>query len=160
MSDDWPVYSQHPFIAKGPDKAYAESHYLPELKKAWAHIERTTGYRWKCTSYWRNSPSHRLGVSLDIAPDISAKSDHLYAVSKNSDPVLYKRTALIRKLQHAARTYTGGTYMVGVFIEPDHLHLQVLQAEPKKGFMRIVKWKVAKPIYPDTYQRMALPIMK
>jgi hypothetical protein len=158
---DWVVVSQDPNIASPSDKAYAEKHYLPELVHAWQCIERYLGYRWKSTSYWRRSPSHHKGIALDIAPDVSPSSATLYAVTNQSDPVLYKRTQLIRGLQAVAREFTtlDPTLSIGVFIEPDHLHMQVFERSELFTPMRIVKWKVAKPCYPDTYDRMRLPMM-
>lgn len=154
------VNSQHPEIAPVAYRHKAMKNYLPELIRAWQHIEQNTGYRWKCTSYWRDSPSHSLGVSMDIAPDFTSTAEPLYSVSQGSDPVLYKREALIRKLQVAAATFEPGPFAIGVFIEPDHLHVQAM--DPKEGgpIMRIVKWKIAKPVYHDTYQRMQLPLLK
>lgn len=158
---EWEVFSQHPNVAPAHEKAYAEQHYLPALVKAWQAIEQQTGYRWKCTSYWRMSPSHSTGAALDIAPDISPSSEKFYAVNNGSDPVLYKREAMIRDLQAVAQAYPHHKdYLVGVFIEPDHLHIQLLQPEEGAGGMRIVKWKVPKPVYGDTAERMQLPLIR
>lgn len=153
------VVSQNPNIAKPNEKFYAEKYYLPELLRAWKHIEQVTGYRWKSTSYWRDSPSHKRGVSLDIAPDISPASEKFYAVTNGSDPVLYKRLRLLRALQQAARTFPIGPFQLGVFIEPDHLHIQVLKRGEGDLGMRIIKWKVPKAVYGDTYERMRLPLI-
>jgi len=157
---NFPVVSQDPQLPSASKKSYAENNYLPELIRAWHHIEQMTGYRWKSTSYWRQSPSHQHGVSLDIAPDISAASEPYYAVTKGSDPVLYKREKLIRQLQDAAASFEPGPYLIGVFIEPDHLHVQVLDPNEGGSGMRIIKWKVPKPVYSDTYQRMQLPLIE
>lgn len=157
----WDVLSQNPDVAPAHEKQYAEKHYLPELVKAWQAIERETGYRWKCTSYWRLSPSHSTGAALDIAPDIASNSTKFYAVNNNSDPVLYKREEMIRDLQRVAADYpVHKDYLIGVFIEPDHLHIQLLHPEEGAGGMRIVKWKVAKPVYGDTESRMRLPMFR
>jgi hypothetical protein len=157
----WPVISQDPDVARGAKKVFAERNFLPELIRAWQHIEGVTGYRWKSTSYWRRSPSHRHGVALDIAPDISPDAEKFYAVNNGSDPVLYKREKLLRDLQLAAETFKGGKYQVNVFIEPDHLHMQVMKyTSTDDRPMAIIKWKVPKPIYGDTFRRMKLPIIK
>lgn len=157
---DWPVVSQDPEIPSSQLKQYAEAHYLPVLIRAWQAVENETGYKWKSTSYWRKSPSHVTGAALDIAPDVSPRSAKHYAVTNMSDPVLYKREALIRDLQNVAADWRPGPYIVGIFIEPDHLHMQVFRRTPgdDRG-MIIVKWKVPKPVYGDTLTRMKLPLI-
>lgn len=132
---------------------------MPALLKAWQAIEAFTGFRWKSTSYWRRSPSHSKGISLDLAPDIAPQFENQYAVNRGSDPVLYKREALIRSLQHmAAKTSVPG-FKVGVFIEPDHLHVQLFSLTDDGPPIRIVKWKQQKPSYGDTAERIKLPIL-
>jgi len=148
------IVNQIPNVASPKTKAYAERHYLPWLVAAWMHIEATTKYRWRSTSYWRMSPTHQHGEAIDIVPDIAKSSQHLYSVAHNSDPVLYKRTKLIRSLQEAAATFRKGPYLLGVFIEPDHLHIQVLRHDGDRRPMIIVKWKQPKPVYKDTYDRI------
>jgi len=143
--------------------------FLPVFLNVWRAIEKVTGHRWKNTSYIRDSPSHKRGQAFDLAPDFSPVAASHYAVTKNSDPVLYKRTKLIRQLQ----TLTTVKFVplsgmkLGIFIEPDHLHIQVLSGErdpstsiPDSLPTHIVKWKVAKPVYPDTYERMNLPMLQ
>lgn len=131
---------------------------LPVLIKAMQDIERMTGHRWKVTSYVRESPSHRTGYALDIAPDISPAYAHMYAVTLGSDPVLYKRVPMIRALQEYAARATPKRFTIGVFIEPDHLHIQLFdpQGAPE---VRILKWKQPKPVYSDTNERMKLPLI-
>jgi len=160
LGNSYQIANQDPYIASLPYKREAEQNYLPYLLLAWRIIEDSTGYRWKCTSYWRRSPSHQYGVSLDLAPDISARSERLYSFSKMSDPVLYKREALLRKLQVACANMPEIPFLIGIFVEPDHLHLQVLRKDRPGPFMRLVKWKQPKTIYPDTLQRMALPLIR
>lgn len=155
----WPIVSQHPSIAHQAQKKYAEAHYLPVLVAMWQHIERVTRFRWKSTSYWRKSPSHSSGCALDIAPEITAKSASYYAVTMNSDPVLYKRETLLRLLQKATLSAPDLGYTVGVFIEPDHLHIQLFPYDPRYGNARLIKWKVLKPVYPDSAERMTLPLL-
>lgn len=162
MTSSWPLLSQDPKIASLEQRQYAIAHYLPLLINIWKAIEHQTQFKWKCTSYWRASPTHRTGAGLDIAPDISDKSSHLYAVNNFSDPVLYKRTALIRHLQMVAHSYSVPHYDLGIFIEPDHLHLQILTramvANPN-GRIYVVKWKGPKMSYSDTNSRMRLPML-
>lgn len=154
----WEIISQAPDIASGTKKHYAEKYWLPELVKAWSSIEKVTGYRWRCTSYWRYSPSHKEGYALDIAPDISPLSWDAYSGHRGSDPVLYKREKLIRDLQNLNSLGQTSIYNIGVYIEPDHLHLHVLQKERKSKY-RIFKWKIEKPLYSDTKRRYNMPLI-
>lgn len=154
----WDICSQAPNIAPPSRKRWAETYWLPELIKAWNDIEKVTGYRWRCTSYWRQSPSHKMGYALDIAPDIHPDSASHYAVNQGSDPVLYKRGILIRKLQKLNDLPTESKFNLGVYIEPDHLHLHVLTKDQPQTY-RIFKWKVPKPVYSDSINRINLPMM-
>lgn len=157
----WPIVSQHPNVAPFAQREYADTHYLPKLVKLWKLIETVTGYRWRSTSYWRRSPSHSSGCAFDIAPDIAQSAAHFYAVTNMSDPVLYKRQQLIRDLQRVcllAPDFTNVT--MGIFIEPDHLHLQILSRTVATQKCRVIKWKVIKPVFPDSESRMALPMFK
>lgn len=142
--------------------------YFPWLK--WAHtaVESATGYQWRPTSHWRQSPSHSQGIALDIAPEITPSDRKFYAVYRRSDPVLYKRAKLLRQLQSLCRKYNraiqDGTfvmpYSIGLFIEPDHIHIHIAAPDPETGpQLEVVKWGIAKPVYPDTYQRMKLPLI-
>lgn len=154
----WDVYSQNPSIAHPSRRHWAETYWLPELIKAWNDIEKVTGYAWRCTSYWRFSPSHKMGYALDIAPDIAPFAESAYAVNKGSDPVLYKRGALIRKLQNLNSLPTESKFNIGVYIEPDHIHLHILKKDQAQTY-RIFKWKVPKPVYGDSSERIKLPML-
>lgn len=138
----------------------APGKYLPVLVDLWSWIEAYTGHRWKSTSYIRDSPSHKWGYALDIAPDIALTSQSKYAVYKRSDPVLYKRERLIRQLQQlAAEIPPHSEYSLGIYIEPDHLHLHVMSADPVPE-IRVFKFSVDKSIvYPDSAERMKLPLI-
>jgi len=158
----WPIVSQHKGIATPADTESAEKVYLPELVNAWQIIEKTTGYRWKSTSYWRKSPSHHRGIALDIAPDIAAGSINYYAVTNGSDPVLYKREKLLRDLQHVCAIFhtLDPNLSIGIFVEPDHLHLQVFERAELQTPCRLYKWKIAKHSYADTLSRMEMPLIR
>lgn len=162
INKQWPIVSQHPTVADPSSKAESEREYLPELVNAWRAVEKGTGYRWRSTSYWRMSPSHSRGISLDIAPDISPSDEAQYAVSYGSDPVLYKREKLLRDLQDVCASYTSlnQQYSIGIFVEPDHLHMQVFLRSDLITPMRLYKWKVPKKEYADTLTRMELPLIK
>lgn len=134
--------------------------YLPQFCLIWKAVELATGHRWKCTSYIRESPSHKRGQAFDLAPEFTPEGEKTYAVSKGSDPILYKRTVLIRQLQTLRNIdFSGdGSNSVGIFIEPDHLHIQIMAKAAGERFpTSIVKWKIEKPVYPDTKQRSNLP---
>lgn len=118
-------------------------------------IEEVTGFKWRITSFIRDSPSHMKATSLDIAPDIDEASKHAYAVTHKSDPVLYKRTGLIKKLVSLQmRPQISPGVNVMIFIEPDHLHLNLAQGQLS---FEVIKWGVKKYCYKDTDQRSALP---
>lgn len=154
----WDIVSQIPNVASESKRKYAETFWLPELIKAWDNVEKVTGYRWRCTSYWRLSPSHKEGYALDIAPDIADGSAQYYAVNKGSDPVLYKRAVLIRKLQKLNDLGVTSKYNIGLYIEPDHIHIHVLQKEVPETY-RIFKWRILKPVYADSAKRMSMPLI-
>lgn len=157
--------NQHPQVA-GRRKIALQRKYLPELLRIWNLVEFYTGYRWRGTSYWRKSPSHQTGRALDIAPDIAPSAKSEYAVFKGSDPVLYKRTKLIRALQRLSRDQNPlkSNVVIAMAIEPDHIHIHVMDREQEQGVdsqrIRVVKWKVRKPIYSDTDERMNLPMLQ
>lgn len=138
----------------------ADYTYLPVLLKLTSAIELATGYGWKVTSFVRQSPSHQFGVSLDIAPDLSASSFPSYSVAYGSDPVLYKRETLIRALQEVAARWVYPENDLGIFIEPDHLHLQIFANGGASGTIRVIKWKQVKNCYRDSSERINLPLMK
>lgn len=153
------IPSQDPHVATRAHREIAEHDWLPELVKMMLLVEAETGYRWHATSYWRKSPSHHKGCSLDIAPDIANSSKKYYAVYNNSDPVLYKRTRLIRDLQRAVKHWHSTEYSLGVYIESDHLHMQVFPHTDAKGRARLFKWGLPKHNYPDTMMRSRMPMI-
>lgn len=154
------VISQEPGTISDGDSIATARYYLPAFILAWNAIEEVTGHRWRCTSYIRNSPSHIRGQAFDLAPDIHPSAAHAYAVTNQSDPVLYKREPLIRALQ-SLRMDKFGDLPMGAFIEPDHIHLQILKPNSGERFpFSVIKWKIAKPIYPDTFERMKLPLIQ
>lgn len=155
------IVSQDPSVVSSQDKQRSATLFLPQFIQLWADLEKATGFAWKCTSYLRDSPTHQRGQAFDLAPDIASNSEQYYAVYKRSDPVLYKRATLIRALQSLRNNdYSNGQNKIGIFIEPDHLHVQVLSPQGGGDFpTNVIKWRVAKPIYPDTYDRMDLPML-
>jgi hypothetical protein len=159
----FPIYSQNPSIA-GSERQKIEANFLPALIFLWHLVEEYTGHAWKCTSYWRNSPSHRHGYALDIAPDIAPRSERYYAFSKMSDPVLYKRTPLMTALQKMAKdprlSSRHWPFVFSAAVEPDHIHLSLFAPDQRRSLdnVSILKWKVEKPIYPDSKNRMNLPM--
>lgn len=154
------IISQNPEVISEADRLQTAAYILPEFIRIWRDVESATGFRWKNTSYIRASPSHKKGHAFDLAPDIAPDSKGQYAVYNGSDPVLYKRAPLIRALQTLIHNEYG-KFPMGIFIEPDHLHIQVLKPGGGHRFpTNIIKWGIAKPIYPDTYERMKLPLIE
>lgn len=157
------IVNQNPTIA-GVNRMAAEVNYLPALIFLWHLVEQYTGHRWKCTSYWRNSPSHKHGYALDIAPDIAKHAEQFYSFHRRSDPVLYKRTPLMEALQRLAQdprlSARHWPFVFSLAVEPDHIHLSLFGPDHRAGIQNVsvLKWKVAKPLYPDTYRRMTLPM--
>lgn len=153
------VVSQDPSVLSETHRTFVVPTFLPQLINIWADIERVTGHRWKCTSYLRQSPSHAKGHAIDLAPHIAPSSTKHYAVYNGSDPVLYKRAPLISALQTLKnKDYSGnGSNFMGIFLEPDHLHVQVLGTNRTDSPTSVIKWGIPKPIYKDTEQRMGLP---
>lgn len=157
MLGPYKVLSQDPSVLSPTQRAYVVPNFLPQFMNLWHDIEKVTGHRWKCTSYLRQSPSHSKGHAIDLAPHIAPSARQHYAVYNSSDPVLYKRIPLIRQLQTLRnRRYAKGN-SIGIFLEPDHLHIQILSNEGTEHPVSIVKWGIPKPIYGDTDQRLALP---
>lgn len=131
---------------------------LQDFVPLWLAIEAATGHRWRCTSFVRRSPSHQHGVAIDLTPYVTDRDLQHYSVTKMSDPVLYKRVPMIRALQRVAQNFLPKHGDIGIFIEPDHLHIQRFTAsEPPR--VELVKWKQPKFTYPDTLQRMKLPLI-
>lgn len=154
--------SQDPLAMKDEFRYATVTRLLPQFLAIWKAVEEATGHRWKCTSYIRNSPSHRRGQAFDLAPDIADSAKSSYAVTNGSDPVLYKRETLIRQLQTLRDIdfSLDRSNRVGIFIEPDHLHIQALAPDNSAEFpTAIVKWKVLKAVYRDSADRMKLPLL-
>lgn len=130
------------------------SHYLPVLTQIHKAIELSTGHQWRPTSYIRQSPSHKNGSALDLAPDISPSSTPYYAAFNRSDPVLYARAPLINQLNRAAMLLRI-PYKWGIYVENDHLHIGLFKTNLSglnKG--EVILWGSPKWVYPDTDQRM------
>lgn len=157
----WSVPSQDISVMSNAEFEDAKKKYLPNLINLWIQIEWATGYRWRATSFVRDSPSHKTGRALDIAPDIDPADLSKYSVSNDSDPVLYKREKLLRKLQAVCKVHRDQTYDLGIFVEPDHLHLMLFTPQVKDDTTtQLFKWGVLKECYPDTYSRSKLPLIK
>lgn len=158
---NYSLISQEPTVISASDAHASLSRWLPNLLTFWQLLEEITGFRWKCTSYVRNSPTHLKGQAIDLAPEFAKSDEHYYATNNGSDPVLYKREWLIRRLQRMKNDPLPVPGMsIGVFIEPDHLHVQVLKPFADQSTIAVIKWKVPKPVYKDTFERMALPMFR
>lgn len=138
---------------------------LPLFEFGISALEHATGFKWRVTSTCRQSPSHKRGVAVDVAPDISPRSEPYYAVAHLSDPVLYKRERLIRLMQ----SRLGGLlHKLGrqdvtfnYFIEPDHIHLHLSYRRASKSdpLFRIIKFGGPKACYKDSKVRAKLPLL-
>lgn len=132
--------------------------FLPRLVATWNLIEQVTGYKWKATSYIRQSPNHQYGVALDLAPDLAPASELLYSVHSRVNPFLYKRGILVRKLQKVIAITISSRpprpENVIIVVECDHLHLQLMNGSPT-----LVKWKAIKPIYSNSVPEHDLPMI-
>lgn len=153
------IVSQQPDVVSDAAFITSITQYLPQFLRFWQDLERASGFRWKCTSYLRDSPTHIKGQAMDFAPDWDQRDAHLYSANQGSDPVLYKRQWLFQVLRSMRyNDYGGNRNQLGIFIEPDHLHVQVLKPTPGNFPTSVIKWQVPKPVYPDTYRRMELPV--
>jgi hypothetical protein len=103
-------------------------------KKVLDHIAQrvadSTGMLWDETSWIRPSPGHENGDSLDIAPRfLSQQVADKYARAKMSDPVLFKREALLRRLMALAigrdPVLERHHVLAVIAVENDHLHIQL-----------------------------------
>lgn len=134
---------------------YAVNVYLPQLVDIHAAIESATGIRWYPTSYMRQSPSHRNGSALDLAPDIQKSSVPYYSAFNASDPVLYARTPLIKQLRQVALNL-GLPRKWGLFVENDHIHIGLFKTRVPGSYQGEVSlWGSPKATYPDSDSRMA-----
>lgn len=154
---NYKILSQDPTVLSSAQRAYVVPNFLPQFIEFWHDLEKVTGHRWKCTSYLRQSASHSRGHAIDFAPAIAPSARKDYAVYNGSDPVLYKRAPLVHALQKLKNKRYGPKNSLGVFLEPDHLHVQILSNLGTQHPLSVVKWGIPKPIYGDTYKRMALP---
>lgn len=131
----------------------------PMLDKLAQLIADKTGVDWQPTSYIRDSPTHKTGDALDVAPTFRNQANHdSHAVTQGSDPLLYSRWAVLGPLmQLALDSYAFlGEYAAVVAVENDHLHLQIVK--PGRGATkgRIVPFPYPKDMrerYPDSLQR-------
>lgn len=154
---DYKIISQDPTVLTMEKREYVVPLFLPQFIAFWHDLEKVTGHRWRCTSYLRQSTSHSRGHAIDFAPAIAPSARQHYAVYNGSDPVLYKRERLVKALQRLKNKRYGQGNSLGVFLEPDHLHVQILSNLGTQHPLSVVKWGIPKPIYGDTYKRMDLP---
>lgn len=151
------IINNQPTAASAEIATYVIPHSLPVLLSAWNAIERATGYAWRCTSYIRHSPSHKYGISIDLAPDMEDDLKRVYAHTHNSDPILHSRPTLLRKLLKLKDVRLSPWCDVIIATESDHLHVQLV---PVGRFgphpVNVVRWQTYKPLYKDTVQRNAI----
>lgn len=126
---------------------------LPILLKAWTLIEKATGYKWRCTSFIRHSPSHSKGHSLDLVPDFHPSVKSAYNGSNMSDPIMHSRPELFAALIPFSDVRIDPNYNVVAAIESDHIHLQVIKGYSYPQAFTVLRWKDFKPVYKDTVFR-------
>lgn len=87
-------------------------------------LPRATGVAWVVTSDFRNSPSHKDGGAVDVAP---RPSDwNRYAAARNIDPLLNGRAAVHNHMHEAFRfVKPPASRALTAFIEDDHVHLHL-----------------------------------
>lgn len=99
--------------------------------------------QWRVTSWIRPTFSHRTGSAVDNAPTF-VRNFKYYAVTRRKDPFLNLRKKLFRFLK-AFSAYLNGLPFLSwsylIFIESDHLHVQLLS---KEGASRTVRWPYPK----------------
>lgn len=97
---------------------------LAEGKK-W--LETVTQVKWRATSYLRESANHKEGRSLDVAPlpmIEAVKGDYGTFAPRPFDPLLPNRSNFLSHLISNLPTAPKG---LGIFIETDHVHLQIMK---------------------------------
>jgi hypothetical protein len=151
--------SQNPNAVSAADRSHYVPLLLPQFVLLLNDIEKVTGHAWKVTSYIRDSPSHSKAQSIDFAPDVAPSAQKAYGVYKNSDPILHKRQKLYSQLSQLVHKRYDSANSIGIFVESDHLHVQALANEAGRAPVRIAKWGLRKPLYPDTDARNALPML-
>lgn len=80
---------------------------------------------WRWTSYIRNSPNHKKGNAMDIAPFKLSQVPNTYGYWLGVDPLLTNRKEFLSELADfvSQREYKG----IAFFVETDHIHLQLLE---------------------------------
>lgn len=145
------------------DVARLERSVLPTLLRVKAAIHKATGFEWDITSWIRESPSHKTGFALDIAPYIDPGSEQHYAFFQGSDPILSRRIPLLAKLRDALTYFNNTTFgkqvksqfRIGIFVETDHVHIGVFAPDGMPN--EVYAWPVPKSYYSDTNARNSLP---
>lgn len=126
-----------------------------------AAIEEETNMDFKVTSFIRDSPSHD-GSALDIAPDIPKELRDQYRVTHHSDPMLSERWSFIKQLLPLKRVSFPIPYDVAIFMETDHLHLQLLRKPKPDADSQtfLIKWSLPKESYADSQLRRTMMLKK
>lgn len=133
---------------------------LQLLSRVAQSVTDQTGVPWQITSHVRESPGHKDGDSLDIAPrPLVEAHEKGYAAQAGSDPVLFLRPTLLGALMTLAleRQPYLGRYIVLVAVENDHLHLQLGIPDIAAEGGRIIPFPFGKDMthrYPDSLNRI------
>lgn len=126
---------------------------LLEINEA---VNNATGFDWIVSSYFRDSPSHKKWGALDLAPLVAVRDRPKYAFYAGQDPSLDLRPVLFRRLSRAVKSIRRNfPFDFGIFIENDHLHVQLFErtdaSAPRIGM--VCKWGKPNPLYLDSAAR-------
>jgi hypothetical protein len=88
-------------------------------------LDLNSNFKWKLTSWIRNSPSHKTGLAFDIAPDLL--ENKTYGVSRRKDPFLNFRKDFIVKLKLIQPFLINQDFIPVIFVESDHLHIYLYE---------------------------------
>lgn len=169
----WVVPSQNVRVVNTQLLRSLERESLPILAYVLRKMESISHHAWDVSSWLRASPSHQYGYSWDIIPSIAESAKNKYAVTRMSDPVLYKREKLIRQLQRFAKSVSPSdlglppsymrTHALILAVESDHIHVQLVKRGPNiksPYFTTVLKWGIPKPAYSDTLTRSKLSLIQ
>lgn len=142
------------------DEMHALLHYVAQM------ITNNTGVEWQETAWIKESPGHVDGSSMDIAPRLYVIGHEAnYSGAKGSDPVLFQRPYLLRKLMGLGMgrdPRLAAKHMVAlVAVENDHIHIQLLTPHNKHDWGRIVPvsfGRVQGDRYPDSAARATMVV--
>lgn len=108
--------------------------WVPIPKKFMIVIEllAATGISWRFTSFIRNSPNHKIGNAIDLAPFSLERVPNAYGYLAGVDPLLTQRPLV---LEYLTKVAINGPDGLGYFLETDHIHLNLLANPHARSFV-------------------------